>query len=100
MTPNTRNELIQEIRESLSSESEIRKIVIFGSFLQSDHPHDIDIAIFQDSKDPYLFLAMKYRKLTRKIAQRIPLDVIPIKYDVKNNWFLSEINSGELIYER
>jgi len=66
----------------------------------SENPNDIDIAIFQNSKDSYLTLAMKYRKLTRKLSQKIPLDIIPIKADACNSTFLSEIEAGELIYER
>ena len=99
-TTEIKNILRQEIIRYLSPEKEIHKIVIFGSFLTSENPNDIDIAIFQDSKDSYLTLAMKYRKLTRKISQRIPLDIIPIKSNASNSTFLSEIETGELIYER
>ena len=86
--------------KSLGSQKEIDKIVLFGSFIESDSPNDIDVAIFQDSNEMYLSLAMKYRKLTRKIAKMIPLDIIPIKSNAKDNSFLSEIECGELIYER
>ncbi|MCU0644070.1 MAG: nucleotidyltransferase domain-containing protein [bacterium] len=89
-----------EIKEILSKEKEVNKIVIFGSFLKSDHPNDIDIAIFQDSDESYLQLAMKYRRLTRPIARKIAIDIIPIKSNAADSWFLSEIKAGELIYER
>lgn len=92
--------LKNEIKEILSKEKEINKIVIFGSFLTSDHPNDIDIAIFQDSDAPYLTLAMKYRRLTREIARKVAIDIIPIKSNASDSWFLSEIEAGELIYER
>lgn len=100
LTKETKEVLKKEIKESLSSQKEINKIVVFGSFLDTDNPNDIDIAVFQDSEETYLSLAMRYRKLTRKIAKIIPLDIIPIKTNVLNNWFLSEIKSGEMIYER
>jgi predicted nucleotidyltransferase len=89
-----------EIIQSLKLEKEINKIVVFGSFLVSKNPHDIDVAIFQDSKESYLSLAMKYRRLTREISKSIPIDIIPIKSNASNNSFLSEIEAGELIYER
>jgi len=92
--------LKQEIKEILSQEKEVRKIFIFGSFVKSNHPNDIDIAIFQDSDEPYLQLAMKYRRLTRPIARKIAIDIIPVKSDAADSWFLSEIMAGELIYER
>jgi predicted nucleotidyltransferase len=92
--------LKKQLVKSLSSEKEIDKIIVFGSFIESEDPHDIDIAIFQHSAESYLTLAMKYRKLTRKIAKMIPIDIIPVKSDAQNNSFLSEIESGELIYER
>ena len=89
----------KELRGLLSAESEITKIVIFGSFLSSDKPRDIDIAIFQDSNQKYVPLSMKYRRLTRQVAKILPVDVIPIKSST-NNTFVSEVESGEVIYER
>ncbi|MBI5417205.1 nucleotidyltransferase domain-containing protein [Candidatus Poribacteria bacterium] len=100
LTKESKEALKKEIKESLSSQKEVNKIVVFGSFVNTDNPNDIDIAVFQDSSEPYLSLAMKYRKLTRKISKKIPLDIIPIKTNVINNWFFSEIETGEMIYER
>lgn len=100
MTIENKDELKQNIIDSLSSEAEIEKIVIFGSFIHSDAPNDIDVAIFQNSNDDYLKLAMKYRRLTRNIARQIPLDIIPLKSDHAPSAFLEEIESGEIVYER
>ena len=100
LTENTKDRLKYEIIQNLKLEKEINKIIIFGSFLVSKNPNDIDVAIFQDSEESYLSLAMKYRRLTRKIAKRIPIDIIPIKSNASNNSFLSEIEAGEIIYER
>ena len=86
--------------ESLKPEKEINKIIVFGSFLESENPNDIDVAILQDSEEPYLSLAMKYRRLTRKIAKTIPIDIIPLKLTNPANSFLSEIEAGEIIYEK
>jgi predicted nucleotidyltransferase len=96
----SREALKREISESLSGETEVKKIMVFGSFLSSADPGDIDVAIFQDSNENYLTLAMKYRKLTRNISSKIPLDIIPIRSNFHDNWFLREINAGEVIYER
>ncbi len=68
--------------------------------MASKEPQDIDVAIYQDSDEPYLSLAMKYRRLTRSIAKQIPLDIIPLSNDGLSNYFLSEIEAGEIIYER
>ncbi len=92
--------LIEELVKSLNAEKEITKIVVFGSFINSDNPNDLDVAIFQDSHDDYLTLAMKYRKLARKISKEIPLDIIPVKPGAKDSFFLDEIEAGEVIYER
>jgi len=98
--PSTQKENIKkEIRDLLSSEQEITKIIIFGSFINSNSPHDIDIAVFQDSNQKYMPLSLKYRRLTRKIAKILPLDVIPIKASA-DNVFINEIEAGEIIYER
>ena len=99
-TKKSKDTIKHEIIRSLKPEKEINKIIIFGSFLVSKNPHDIDVAIFQDSEESYLSLAMKYRKLTRAISRRIPIDIIPIKSNASDNSFLSEIEAGELIYER
>jgi predicted nucleotidyltransferase len=90
----------EELVRCLRTEKEIRKIVIFGSFLHSDDPHDLDVAIFQDSSESYLPLALKYRRKTRSIARRLPLDILPLTLRGSNDSFLREIAQGEIIYER
>jgi len=85
---------------SLKSEEEVCRIVIFGSFVHSDDPHDLDVAVFQDSDEKYLPLAMKYRKKTREIARVIPMDILPLKAGVQGEIFIDEIEHGEVIYER
>jgi len=98
--PSTQKENIKkEIRDLLSPKQEITKIIIFGSFIKSTSPRDIDIAVFQDSNQKYMPLSLKYRRLTRKIAKILPLDVIPIKASA-DNVFINEIEAGEIIYER
>ncbi len=100
VTRETKEKIIAQLIENLGTEKEIEKIFVFGSFINSDNPQDIDVAIYQNSDESYLSLALKYRKLTRKIAERLSLDIIPIKSNAANNSFLAEIESGELIYER
>ncbi|MCJ7674832.1 MAG: nucleotidyltransferase domain-containing protein [Sedimentisphaerales bacterium] len=92
--------LKQEIAGCLKTEAEVRRIIIFGSFLTSDDPHDLDVAIVQDSDENYLPLALKYRKKTRDIARRIPLEIIPLRVGAKGELLMSEIEKGEVIYER
>ena len=84
----------------LETEREVCRIVIFGSFLSSSDPQDIDVAVFQDSDEKYLPLAMRYRKKTRAIARMIPLDILPLKAGVQGEVFMDEIEQGEVIYER
>jgi uncharacterized protein len=90
----------KEIISRLSEFPEIRRIVIFGSFLDSDRPNDIDIAVFQDSDEGYYSLAMKYRKNLRPIANKIPIDLIPIRRNVETDPFVQEIGNGEVLYEK
>jgi len=92
--------LKRELVDCLRTEKEVRKIIIFGSFMSSDDPHDLDIAVFQDSAAPYLTLAMKYRRKTRSVAQRIPLDIFPLKSQISDDPFLVEIAKGEVVYKR
>jgi hypothetical protein len=58
------------------------------------------VAVFQDSTEPYLPLALKYRQNTRSIAQRIPLDILPLKSWTSDDPFLAEVAKGEVAYER
>ncbi|CAK8718175.1 Nucleotidyltransferase domain-containing protein [Candidatus Electrothrix aarhusensis] len=96
----SRKEFIKALlKKKLCNEKEIQKIVLFGSFLSSEEPNDIDVAVFQDSDEKYLPLAMKYRKLVREIAKILPVDVIPLK-SAANGTFLREIEAGEIIYEK
>jgi len=99
-TKKEKNKIKKSLASALSVEKEVRRVVIFGSFLSDRNPHDLDIAIFQDSNEKYLDLAMRYRKDIRSIAKRIPVDVIPLKIGVSTDSFLLEIEKGEVVYER
>ena len=99
-TEQQKQSLKQQLVSLLETEREVCRIVIFGSFLSSNDPHDIDVAIFQDSDEKYLPLAMKYRRKTRDIARSIPLDILPLKAGVQGEVFMDEIEQGEVIYER
>ena len=99
-TKQQKQSLKQQLVSLLETEREVRRIVIFGSFLSSHDPHDIDVAVFQDSDEKYLPLAMKYRRKTRAIARMIPLDILPLKAGAQGGVFMDEIEQGEVIYER
>ena len=90
---------IEIIKSQLSQFSEISKIVLFGSFVKSSEPNDIDIAIVQNSNDNYLKLSLKYRKVLRDLSKQIPLDIVPIKQGA-NGIFFFLLNKGLVIYER
>jgi len=100
VTSQQKADLKRKLVSCLQADKEIVKIVIFGSFVNSDDPHDIDVAVFQDSSEGYLSLAMKYRSRTEEVAKIMPLDILPLKSKVKTDPFLAEIAKGEVIYER
>ena len=100
LTQMEKNAIKRDLAVSLRNESEITKIVVFGSFLMVSDPHDLDVAIFQNSNQPYLPLAMKYRRKTRMIANRITLDILPLKAGVQDSIMLNAIAQGEVVYER
>lgn len=99
-TTQQKEQIKRDLAACLSREKEVRKVVVFGSFLTSETPNDLDVAIFQDSDEPYLPLAMKYRRLLRPIADQIPVDVIPVRPNGAGGQFLMEIEKGEVVYER
>jgi predicted nucleotidyltransferase len=88
-----------EVVTALRSESEVRRVVVFGSFFSSNDPNDIDIAIFQDSNEDYLPLARKYRRLLRNAVAQLPADIVPVRPDPQPSELLSEIMKGQTIYE-
>ena len=100
LTTEEKNSIKREVVESLKGEPEVRRIVIFGSFVHSDDPNDMDVAVFQDSAETYLPLAVKYRGKLRSVSGLIPLDVLPIRPNPPPSLFLREIEKGEVIYER
>ena len=100
LTSQDKENLKKELAITLSEEPEVIKVVVFGSFLSASDPHDLDVAVFQNSDQAYLPLAMKYRKKTRMISRRIPLDIFPLKPGPAGNFMLNEIARGEVIYER
>lgn len=95
-----KEELKLEVVSCLAAEPEVKKVVVFGSFLETDSPNDLDIAVFQESEEPYLPLALKYRRKLAAVADKIPLDVIPVRPHPAPGSFLRAIERGEVIYER
>ena len=91
MLKKSKDRIKKDLRDSLMSEKEIRKIIVFGSFLVSEEPNDVDVAIFQDSNETYVDLAMRYRRLTRNISRIIPVEIIPIRHEAPNNFFLRRL---------
>jgi predicted nucleotidyltransferase len=100
LTPQQKSEIIRELVGFLKDEPEIQRIVVFGSFLSSNAPNDLDVAVFQTSSEKYLPLAMKYRRKIEPLAQRIAVDVIPLRPNPPKVTFLEEIARGEVVYER
>lgn len=90
----------KELAASLSDAPEVVKVVVFGSFVTAENPNDIDVAVFQNSDQPYLPLAMKCRKITRAIANKIALDILPLKPGAGDSIMMDAIARGEVIYER
>lgn len=93
-------EIKNKIVDSLKEEQEIVRIIIFGSFNQSDSQNDIDIAVVQNSSENYLTLSLKYRRLLRNITKEFSVDIFPVTINNKNSFFENEISSGEVIYAR
>ena len=100
ITIKQKQELKNQLVASLKDDKDIRKVVVFGSFLTSDNPNDMDVAVFQDSSEGYIRLAMKYRKLTRAVARKIPVDIFPIRPGAVDTVILPEIENGEVVYEK
>jgi predicted nucleotidyltransferase len=99
-TVEQKEKIKRDLAARLSREKEVCKVIVFGSFVTSPTPNDLDVAVFQDSDEAYLTLAMKYRRLLRPIADQIPIDVIPVRPNAGASQFLAEIYRGEVIYER
>ena len=99
LTDNNKVNFINIIKDKLSQFQEVNKIILFGSFVNSNHPNDIDIAIVQNSNDNFLTLSLKYKKVLRELSKMIPLDIVPIKENSKGV-FLEEINKDQVVYER
>jgi len=71
--------------------------VVFGSFVTSPTPHDLDVADFQESDEAYVPLALKYRRLLRHVAATIPVDVLPLRLHGAVGEFLKEVERGEVV---
>jgi predicted nucleotidyltransferase len=100
LSDQAKESLKRDIVASLAGAREVRKIVIFGSFAKSEDPHDIDVAVFQDSSEGYLELALKYRRMTRQVARRIPVDILPISPNAQPDAvMMKQILGGVTVYE-
>lgn len=100
LTTEERDALKRQVVACLQNEPEVRRIVLFGSFVGNSSPQDVDVAVFQESEEGYLPLALKYRRLLRPVTSRIPVDVIPLRVADATGAFLREIEQGEVVYVR
>lgn len=101
MTHTDKEKLKSDLISALATDESVEKIVIFGSFPRSETPHDLDVAVFCDSEEDYLTLALAFRKKLRSLSRIIPIDLVPIttSHDPVSV-FLQEVNKGEVIYEK
>jgi len=99
ITNENKQTFINTIKNKLSQFQEVNKIILFGSFVNSNTPNDIDIAIVQTSNENYLSLSLKYKKVLRELSKIIPLDIIPLQNGA-SGVFMQEINKGNIVYER
>ena len=100
LSPEQRETIKRQVVDCLRNEPEVCRVVVFGSFVASPTPHDLDVAVFQDSEEGYLPLGLKYRRLLRRIAAVIPVDVIPLRIHGPAGEFLKEVEEGEVLYVR
>lgn len=99
MDSSIKESYLHTIKASLKQFPEIEKIIIFGSFFESNNPHDIDVAIIQETDNNFLSLSLKYRKALRNLSKKIALDIVPLKKNF-DGYFAPEIKKGKIIYER
>jgi predicted nucleotidyltransferase len=100
LTADEKAEIKRSLADCLSADPEVQRVVVFGSFLTSPDPHDVDVAVFQSSQERYLPLALRYRRRVRPVAKTIPVDVIPVRAQPVPGPMTAEIERGEVIYER
>ena len=76
------------------------KVVVFGSFITARNPNDLDVAVFQNSEQSYLPLAVEVPKKNTGNSQKIALNILPLKPGARDSIILDAIAQGEAIYER
>lgn len=94
--------ITQEFTSILPSDFDLRKVVLYGSWVYG-HPHedsDIDIAVIvQELRSDYLDLLTKLYHLATSVDVRI--EPLLFEEDNDESGFLSQIlNHGEVIYEK
>ena len=92
--------LKQAVVDAMRDEFAIHKIMIFGSFLTSDTPGDIDVAVFGNFPQWYLETALRLRKKVRHLAAILPIDIVPVQEGAPCSRFMEAFEQGEVIYER
>ncbi|MBD3306286.1 nucleotidyltransferase domain-containing protein [candidate division KSB3 bacterium] len=96
----SKGQIKQAVVEAIKDDHDIQKIIVFGSFLASDTPQDIDVAVVGNFSAGYLDVATRLRKKVRHIAKILPVDIIPLQANSPQTRFVQEIENGEVIYEK
>ena len=100
LSDDEKEDLKGELGRCFRGDPSVEKVVVFGSFLTSSAPNDLDVAVFGDRSESYLPLALEYRRRARSVARKIPIDIFPVRKENLRGTFLKEIQDGEVIYER
>jgi predicted nucleotidyltransferase len=77
---------------------EIKRVIVFGSFVSQEDPNDLDLAVFSENTEDYLVIALRLRRQLRALHLPLPVDLIPIHCQAEPSLFLSSIEEGKVVY--
>ena len=90
-----KEEIIRKVVEVLKKEKKVVFAYLFGSFLSSKYPNDIDLAVYVKGKVDVNFEVRLALKLEKKIGKEFDVFVI----NDKPTLFLSEVfRRGKLVF--
>lgn len=98
ITNEEKNKITDMIAEKISG-PEVKKLILFGSFVESANPNEINLAIISEENLDYISKVAKYRKKIKDLSKKIPVQIFPLLSSEKI-YLHDKIKHGVTLYSK
>lgn len=98
ITKEEKTEIKHLLTEKISG-PEVKQLILFGSFVESNNLNEINIAIISEENLDYISKVKKYRQKIKDLSKKIPVQIFPLLKS-ENSYLHDKIKHGITLYSR